>query len=154
MNDKRGKKLMIACFCIFISVVLLVTSFLHKKKISEEGNDQKEQILKTEEYEPDEYEPEVYQESGEPIVIYFTNTSQIDEKGALPFKEIERLTEKTQEFLHSQGNENEELRVIDGSLKKAENITYFSCKVGTSVLEIGFDSNTDKFDFVFKEGVE
>lgn len=150
MNDKRGKKLMIACFCIFISVVFLATSFLHKKKISNEDKDQKEQISSGAE----EYEPELYQESGEPIVVYFTNTTQIDEKGALPFKELEQLTEKTQEFLQSRGNKNTELRVVNESLRKEGYIIYFSCEVGEAVLEIGFDESADKFDFVFKEGGE
>lgn len=147
MNDKRGKKLMIACFCIFISVLFLATSFLQKRKIQNEEKEQKEQR----EQIVEEYEPELYQESGDPIVIYFTNTSEIDEKGALPFKELEQLTQKTQEFLNSNKNKISELKVINGSLRKEENVTYFSCEVGALILEIGFDENTDQFDFVFKE---
>lgn len=147
MNDKRGKKLLIACICMFLSVVLLTTSYLQKKKISDEKTAQKEHIKENE-----ELEPELFQEFGEPIIIYFTNTAEIDEKGALPFKELEQLTENTQEFLKSKGNKNIELRVKDGSLRKEESVTYFSCEVGTEVLEIGFDENTNKFDFIFREG--
>jgi hypothetical protein len=149
MNDNRGKKIMIACLCILFSAIFLTTSFLHKRKLSEEGKDQKEQ--KTVE---EQYEPELYQESGEPIIIYFTNTAEIDEKGALPFKELEQLTEKTQEFLKSKGNKTLELKVINGSLRKEENVTYFSCEVGEAVLEIGFNEGSDQFHFVFKEGGE
>lgn len=147
MNDKRGKKLIIACICMFLSAVFLTTSFLQKKKISDDKTIQKEQSK-----DKEDIEPELYQESGEPIIIYFTNTAEIDEKGALPFKELEQLTEKTQEFLKSKGNTSLELRVIGGSLRKEESVTYFSCEVGTAVLEIGFDENTNKFDFIFREG--
>lgn len=132
---------------MFLSAVFLTTSFLQKKKISDDKTIQKEQSK-----DKEEIEPELYQESGEPIIIYFTNTEEIDEKGALPFKELEQLTEKTQEFLKSKGNTSLELRVIGGSLRKEESVTYFSCEVGTAVLEIGFDENTNKFDFIFREG--
>ena len=132
---------------MFLSAVFLTTSFLQKKKISDDKTIQKEQNM-----DKEDIEPELYQESGEPIIIYFTNTAEIDEKGALPFKELEQLTEKTQEFLKSKGNTSLELRVIGGSLRKEESVTYFSCEVGTAVLEIGFDENTNKFDFIFREG--
>lgn len=147
MNDNKGKKLMTACICIFLSVVFIVSSFIQKRKHSDDKVIQVEQGTQEE-----TYEAELYQESGDPIIIYFTNTAEIDEKGALPFKELEQLTEKTQEFLKSKGNKSLELRVIDGSLRKEESVTYFSCEVGTAVLEIGFDENTNKFDFNFREG--
>jgi frataxin-like iron-binding protein CyaY len=148
-GDKRGKKLITACVCIFVSVVFLITSFVQKKAMKEDAS-QKKQIQESIEAE-NEPEPELYQE-GNLITIYFTNTGQIDEKGALPHKELELLAEKTQEFLRSKGIEETEVQVIDGSLKKKERKTYFSCKVGKSILEIGFDEDTETFDFILKEG--
>ncbi|POO87284.1 hypothetical protein [Clostridium sp. 3-3] len=149
-GDNRGRKLMTVCICIFLSVVFLVTSFVQKKVMKEEKAGQEKQIQESEEagMEP---EPELYQE-GELITIYFTNTDQIDEKGALPYKELEVLTEKTQEFLLSKGIEETEIRVIDGSLRKEGINTYFSCKVGKSILEIGFEEDTEKFDFKLRRG--
>jgi|GEM_PF-4519828 len=149
-GDNRGRKLMTVCICIFLSVVFLVTSFVQKKVMKEEKAGQEKQMQESEEagMEP---EPELYQE-GELITIYFTNTDQIDEKGALSYKELEVLTEKTQEFLHSKGIEETEIRVIDGSLRKEGINTYFSCKVGKSILEIGFEEDTEKFDFKLRRG--
>lgn len=152
-GDSRGRKLITVCICILLSVVFLVSSFVQKKaikedKMKEEKTTQENQIQGTKEIEP---EPELYQE-GALITIFFTNTAQIDEKGALPFKELEDLTEKTQEFFNSNGIKDTELNVIDGSLRKDGVKTYFSCIVGKSILEIRFDESTDTFDFALKEG--
>lgn len=149
-GDNRGKKLLTVCICIFLSVVFLVTSLVQKKAMKEEKASQEKQMQESKEtgMEP---EPELYQE-GELITIYFTNTHQIDEKGALPYKELEVLTEKTQEFLHSKGIEETEIRVINGSLRKEGINTYFLCKVGKSILEIGFDEDTEQFDFKLRRG--
>ena len=149
-GDNRGKKLMTVCICIFLSAVFLVTSFVQKKVMKEEKINQKEQIQTSEEVM---VEPELYQE-GELITIYFTNTEQIDEKGALPYEELEKLTEKTQAFLISQGIEETEIQVIEGSLRKDGEKTFFSCKVGKSVLDIGFHEGTDEFEFSFRRGGE
>ncbi len=147
-GDKRGKKLMTVCICIFLSVVFLVTSFVQKKVMKEEKTNQKGQVQMSKE---PVVEPELYQE-GELITIYFTNTEQIDEKGALPYKELEQLTEKTQAFLISQDIEETEIQVINGSLRRDGKKTSFSCKVGKSVLDIGFHEDTEEFEFTFRRG--
>ena len=119
-GDSRGRKLITVCVCILLSVILLVCSFIQKKAIQEDKvkeektTTHEKQIQESKEIEP---EPELYQE-GDLITIFFTNTTQIDEKGALPFKELEDLTEKTQGFLNSNGIKDTELQVIDGSLRK------------------------------------
>lgn len=142
-GDKRGKKLMTVCICIFLSVVFLVTSFVQKKVMKEDKTNQKERMQTSKE---EVVKPDLYQE-GELITIYFTNTKQIDEKGALSYEELEELTEKTQDFLISQGIEETEIQVINGSLHKDKKKTFFSCNVGKYVLDIGFNEGTDEFEF-------
>jgi len=166
-GDKRGKKLLTVCVCILVSVVFLMTSFVQKKTWKNEKDISKKtenQIKGSEETETGveaeleaeleaEPEPELYQE-GEIITVYFTNTEQIDEKGALPYKELESLVEQTQKFLRDKDIQITELQVINDSLRKEEAKTYFWCKAGEAVLEIGYDRETDEFEFNFKEGGE
>jgi len=158
-GDKRGKKLLTVCVCILVSVVFLMTSFVQKKTwrnekdISKKTENQIKGSEKTETGVEAEPEPELYQE-GEIITVYFTNTEQIDEKGVLPYKELESLVEQTQKFLRDKDIQIKELQVINDSLRKEEAKTYFWCKAGEAVLEIGYDRETDEFEFNFKEGGE
>lgn len=149
MNDNRGKKLTVICTCLFMAVVLLTSSFLQKKQLKEETQESKEreESLAKLNAEP---EPELYEE-GEPVTVYFSNTGQIDKNGALPFRELEMLNEKTQEYLKSRGIEAEELPVITGSLQEKGEWVYFSSRLKDGILTIGFNKNTEQFHFTVEE---
>lgn len=151
MNDNRAKKLTAICVCLFIAAVLFASSFLQKKQLKEEALEsrKKQESLN----ETENVEPELYQK-GEPVTIYFTNTEQIDKNGALPFRELELLNEKTQEYLNSSKIETEELSVITGSLREQGEWVYFSSRYQTGILEIGFNKITEQFDFSVREAEE
>lgn len=150
LSDSRGKKLLKICICLFMAAVLLASSFFQKRRAKEEIAESREDTAAS---SGTEVEPELYGE-GRPITIYFTNTAQIDERGALPYKESEFLVERTQEYLDGQGIKAEELRVITGSLKRDGEKTSFSCEIQNLdlVLEIGFYGENGPYNFALKNG--
>jgi len=170
MKDKRSYKVFTIAFCLLISVIALVMTFLPERKdpkvIVETAAAWKESQTETKLHEEEtqretrestedgyaEPVPELYQENGEASTIYFTNTDELDDGHTLPLDAQTRMVEATQRYLDDQGIGAGEIRIQ--SITKETDSAELECRIieSSQTLMIHYDLIGAAFSFEIREG--
>lgn len=95
-------------------------------------------------------EPDPEEVDNMQIHIYFTNTRELDSSNLLPLTAWEKLNNQVQHYLNEKEIVVEEIRVIDGTMKKEGNIVSFESTfpdIPDSYFAVMYDLDLRQFSF-------